>query len=156
MTVWWSHPLSETQRKYGLIAGLWSRGVFGARLYLPRVSECGNPRLFRDVWRGFAVFILKSFSTIIRNPAVTAWFLSHFQAGMQVWHQLRSVPRCDWLLIRLLVRVRDVSDISLLPVTSVWLPSPLQPCGVCAWLWENLGFLGAPQRSGVWDVSLDS
>lgn len=60
--------LSGTQRKYGLIGGLWGRGVFGARLYLPRVSERGNPRLFRDVWNGFAVIIFTSFSTIIRNP----------------------------------------------------------------------------------------
>lgn len=29
--------------------------------------ESGDPRLFSDVWGGFAVIILKSFSTIIRN-----------------------------------------------------------------------------------------
>ena len=104
--------LSGTQRKYGLIGGLWGRGVFGARLYLPRVSERGNPRLFRDVWSGFAVIIFKSFSTIIRNPHSDNFSLSHFQAGMHVWHQLRSVTRRDWLLIRLLVRVRAVRDIS--------------------------------------------
>lgn len=34
---------------------------------MPRVSERGNPRLFRDVWSGFAVIIFKSFSTIIRT-----------------------------------------------------------------------------------------
>lgn len=84
----------------------------------------------------------------LETPTVTTSSLSHFQAGMQVWHQLRSVPRCDWLLIRLLVRVRavrDISYISLFPVsgvTSVWLPSPLSHvacvpgCGRAWVCWE--------------------
>lgn len=138
--------LSGAQRKYGFIGGLWGRGVFGARLYLLRVSERGNPRLFRDVWSGFAVIIFKSFSTVIRNPHSDNFVsLSHFQAGMQVWHQLRSVTRRDWFLIRLLVRVRAVRDISyislLLSLVSPQCGCPLHSSHVAcgrAWVCREL------------------
>lgn len=147
----WTHRWVMGQRS------LWSEALF-APVY-QNVVILGS-----SVTCGVGLLSLSSsrLAQSLETPTVTTLSLFHFQAGMQVWHQLSSVPRCDWLLIWLLVHVRavrDISYISLLPVsgvTSVWLPSPLQPCGMCAWLWESLGLLGAPQRSGVWDVSLDS